>query len=376
MPKPMKTKLLPQPNNNVIMKPQLFTVDQPRPKPQTLDDHHRLGGSRLRGKKQTKVEDKTNLVREGLSYDEVRADLKRMLPIAVTQAAVERYGTVWRGVIDSKGTLYLFAADEKGFQLSEVDQTHVDKVRTLFFQLLDKERSITELAKQKLTDEEQNVLTDKLMNKALDKFDKRTNTTRDQRHHTKNGKKLPCRSCGSTKWNDHRFGVGDCCAPGAKEKKMKKALPRPKAEKTKPLPKDTKASKVQQGSGAQKPRYSYPGEKGGAKKPAPQKAGQPARNPNTPAGAKTAPMKQPKETEQDPQQVPGAPAADPTVLANQLGISVPVLLRIVKRFHKNEKLGGRKGFITFMLTRCKEVAKKHHLDGDYFGQVYDAVGKD
>lgn len=117
-----------------------------------------------------------------------------------------------------------------------------------------------------------------------------------------------------------------------------KALPKKaKEEKVKKTP-NKKASSKKAGAGG-KTRYNYPNEKkGGGGKP-----------------AQPLPLVVVQHDD--------SKNANPSELANQLGISIRTLQRCAQRL-------GREGFSKFMRSHLKRFSAKHRLDPDYWGTLY------
>jgi 2'-5' RNA ligase len=118
-----------------------------------------------------------------------------------------------------------------------------------------------------------------------------------------------------------------------------KALPKKtKEEKVKKTP-NKKASSKKAGAGG-KTRYNYPNEKKGG------------------AGGKPAQPLPLVVVQHD-----DSKNANPSELANQLGISIRTLQRCAQRL-------GREGFSKFMRSHLKRFSAKHRLDPDYWGTLY------
>lgn len=164
-------------------------------------------------------------------------------------------------------------------------------------------------------------------------------------------KKMSCSKCGTTAWTTMKAGIGDCC--------ISKALPKGKSSSDGAKKAKTKKASKEKAGATGKVRSSYPNETSGAGKNQQQGSTQPKKKPN--------PAQVPNDQEEGP------PVASPGDLANMLEMSVSSLQRIAHRFRDNTKLGGRSGFVSFMKTRLKTMARKHKLDGDYFGLIFDAL---
>lgn len=157
--------------------------------------------------------------------------------------------------------------------------------------------------------------------------------------------------------------------------RLKKALPRKSREQREAEqrkdPKPIKAGAKKAGSGG-KTRYTYPGEKGGAKKPKPEPQ-KPQSQPDGPELPKVdqAPIMVPKPN-RGPSDTPPQHSVDIEPLLQQLGITKQILVRVVRTFLQ-PNMRGREGFVDFMQNHLKGFAKKHGLDDDYFGLVFDVV---
>jgi 2'-5' RNA ligase len=128
---------------------------------------------------------------------------------------------------------------------------------------------------------------------------------------------------------------------------VQKALPKKtKEEKVKKTP-SKKSSSKKAGAGG-KTRYSYPNEK--------KKAGAGAGGGGKPAQPLSLVITQHDDSKN----------ANPSELANQLGVSMRTLQRCAKKL-------GREGFAKFMRSHLKRFSAKHRLDPDYWGTLYEQL---
>lgn len=178
--------------------------------------------------------------------------------------------------------------------------------------------------------------------------------------------------------------------------KMKKALPRMSDEQREEKNakvgfKPGKASAKQVGSGGQV-RYSYPGEKGGDKKPegggsegAPQQEMSPAQK----KAQQVAELPHPDLQQPAPDQAPVA-AAHPdkpnpedvrapdskqqpkhTLNVQELCAALNIRREVLQQIA--DRLKDRVRFQKFMMNMLRDFAEEHGLDGDYFGLLFDVL---
>lgn len=215
----------------------------------------------------------------------VREDLTKFSPVEVTRSAFRKSGHAYVGVIDSRGKPFYFALDSRGISLRAAP-VNDERAWKTFDRLMEAETETALQARRVAASEEMRSMRDELSEPML----------------------------------------------------VIKALPKkPKVDEAKKTP-STKASAKKAGAGG-RTRYSYPQEKGGAKKPGAQP--------------------QPLIVEHDDSR-----HADPGELANQLGVSVRTLARCAKQL-------GREGFAKYMRSHLKRFAAKHRLDPDYWATLYN-----
>ena len=252
------------------------------------------------------------------TFQDIRDDLAKFAKIPITRVAMKYASHAYSGIIDSSGDPYFFALNTRGLLLKKAPDDEV--TWRAFDQLRDAEQSVGIAARRIGATQEQAAIDQEFMMPTL-----------------------------------------------VVAKSLKKALPK-KDKSAEPVKKTPSRKSTKKKAGAKgKTRYSYPQDKN---KDKPRQKLEP--------GDLTKPQTSTPQQLQPQQPVPTPPApqppqADPTDLANQLGVSIETLKRVAKRFVENPKLGGEKGFVTFMKTRLQEVAEKHHLDGDYFHLIWAAL---
>lgn len=265
-------------------------------------------------------------------YREVRGDLTRFSPVEVTRSAIRRSDHAYVGVIDSRGTPYYFALDSRGVSVREAPESAwkaFDQLATEEHMAAVRQRRTESAGEMRRVDRE---LSEPalVITKGI-RYGKKVEWRRDVPHSTwwRNVKrKRPPK--------EPKGDAADSGEADAAEKSVRKALPRKNKEgETKKTP-SRKAVKKQAGAGG-KTRYTYPQEKG--------------------RGGAQVPL---VVTHDDHKH------ADPSELANQLGVSVRTLRRAAVQ------LGSDK-FSTFMRSRLKTFAQKHRLDPDYWGTLYAAL---
>jgi hypothetical protein len=323
-------------------------------------------------------------------YQSVRDDLVIYSPVEVSRSAFRRSNHAYAGVIDSKGTPYYFALDSRGISVREAD-VNDDRVWKTFERLSDEERGMAlrqrrVAAAEEMTNVDRELSTPQFIVKgpvteAVRQISK-THADASPRQHAKaaNHHDKMFKETGSQEHRHladaHRFAAHVKRGGGAAfismragedpvgaifntpaaggvghAKKVRftksephlviKALPKKaKEEKVKKTP-NRKASSKKAGAGG-KTRYNYPNEK---------------KNGMAGAGGKAQPLPLVVVQHDDSKN------ANPSELANQLGVSVRTLQRCAKKL-------GREGFAKFMRSHLKRFSAKHRLDPDYWGTLY------
>lgn len=355
-------------------------------------------------------------------YREVRDDLTRYAPVEVTRSAFRRAEHAYVGVIDSRGTPYYFALDSRGVSVREAptdaawkafdrlaDDEHMAAVRQRRVDAAEETRRIDrELSEPVLiitkglkygkkvewkhdvphsswwrnipkerggNDESEGDAVEqkpkkepkpKASESKMDAWRVKYPSGRVTRQNPKvaKGSKIPNgRAKGKRRsdFDQKQLRVGsqhelehtsdqDVASRIAmdhlvedpdyyiKLKKIEKALPKNDKNGDVKMAPTSKASKKQAGAGG-KTRYTYPQEKN-----------KPKVNP----GPDYVPLVVVHDDTKH---------ADPSELANQLGVSVRTLQRCAR------KLGGDE-FAKFMRSHLKRFAAKHRLDPDYWGTLY------
>jgi hypothetical protein len=248
-------------------------------------------------------------------FQEVRNDLVRYSPVEVTRSAFHRSNHAYVGVIDSKGKPYYFALDSRGISVREA-KIDDERVWKTFDQLAEQEHMMAVRKRRHDADAEM-VGVDRELSEP--KLVLTKGITIHRRPLTKKQRK------------------------GADDWRFKKALPK-KAKETsvKKTPNKTASKKVVGAGG--KPRYTYPNEKKPGAKP---------------GGKQQVPLVVAADHDDSKH-------ADPSELANQLGVSVRTLQHTARRL-------GRESFAKFMRSHLKRFAAKHRLDPDYWGTLYERL---
>jgi len=317
-------------------------------------------------------------------YREVRDDLTRFSPVEVTRSAIRRSDHAYVGVIDSRGTPYYFALDSRGVSVREAPEAAwkaFDRLATEEHMEAVRQRRTESAGEMRRVDRELSAPS-LVITKGI-KYGKKVEWRRDVPHSTwwrnvkrKRPPKEPkgeapkgdapkgdapkgggteaaekaeapalvlanyaaeYRRAGHELWLQLDDGESELDPPRPEDDAVGKALPRKSKEGEVKKTPSRKAVKKQAGAGG-KTRYTYPQEKGRG-------------------GGAQVPL---VVTHDDHKH------ADPSELANQLGVSVRTLRRAALR------LGSDK-FSTFMRSRLKTFAQKHRLDPDYWGTLYAAL---
>lgn len=243
-------------------------------------------------------------------YQDVRDDLAKYSPVDVTRAALAMRDHKYVGVIDSDGTPFRFVLSSRGIKVDAVPEAGLGEVWEEFDRLMEDEQRLSRTRRREQAHQEQ---------VAIDR------------------------------------GV---------EKTMKEALPLVITDEVeKALPKKSSETPVKK-TPAKKASTKKVGSKGNTRYGYPQEGKDKGTPPAAPAAAN--PVKVPREPEGDPQ-------VDPAEFANQFGLSIDTLQRVANRFASSDKLGGRDGFASFMRRQLSSAAKKHRLDGDYWGLLFEAL---
>lgn len=293
-------------------------------------------------------------------YQEIRDDLTRYAPVEVTRSAFRRAEHAYVGVIDSRGTPYYFALDSRGVSVREAP---TDAAWKAFDRLADDEHMAAVRQRRVDAAEETRRIDRELSEPVLIitkgiKYGKKVEWKHDVPHSSW-WRNIPKERGGSdeSEGDDVEQKPNKEPKPKASESKMDawrvkypsgrvarqnpkitKALPRGRGDDDVKRAPTSKASKKQAGAGG-KTRYTYPQEKNKSK-------------------VGTGPDYVPLVVVHD-----DTKHADPSELANQLGVSVRTLQRCAR------KLGGD-GFAKFMRSHLKRFAAKHRLDPDYWGTLY------
>lgn len=142
---------------------------------------------------------------------------------------------------------------------------------------------------------------------------------------------------------------------------MLKALPKKsKPDDVKQAPKMIGANGKKAGSGGQV-RYGYGAQgkeqEGGAMAPPPEQT----------------PKQKEAQTDVSPADPEPSKFVDPNKFASLLQTTGEVLKRVAAKFSASAKLGGKKGFIKFFLTKFKDLIEKHAIRSHYLGLLYDSL---
>lgn len=293
-------------------------------------------------------------------YQEIRDDLTRYAPVEVTRSAFRRAEHAYVGVIDSRGTPYYFALDSRGVSVREAP---TDAAWKAFDRLADDEHMAAVRQRRVDAAEETRRIDRELSEPILIitkgiKYGKKVEWKHDVPHSSwwrnipkerggsdeseggdveQKPKKEPKPKASESKMDAWRVKYPSGRV-ARKNPKITKALPRGRGDDDVKRAPTSKASMKQAGARG-KTRYTYPQEKNKSK-------------------VGTGPDYVPLVVVHD-----DTKHADPSELANQLGVSVRTLQRCAR------KLGGD-GFAKFMRSHLKRFAAKHRLDPDYWGTLY------
>jgi hypothetical protein len=294
-------------------------------------------------------------------YQEVRDDLARYAPIEVTRAAMQLRDHAYAGVIDSDGVPFRFVLNSRGLKITPIEEAGHSAAFLEFDDLMEAEqrraldRRRVEAAREQARISKETAVP----HPNLVVVEKSTAGERYAAEMRAEGAELAAQ-CGEEDLDQPRSEDALVVVEKARRTRrvertgpdawrFKKALP--KKSKDKPVKKTpSKKSSTKKVGAKGNTRYGYPQEKG-----------------SPPAQAAPAnPVKVPREPEGDPE-------VDPTEFANHFGLSVDTMRRVASRFATNEKLNGREGFVSFMKREMAQAAKKHRLDGDFWGLLFDGL---
>lgn len=270
-------------------------------------------------------------------FQEVRDDLVRYSPVAVSRSAFKRSEHAYVGVIDSQGTPYYFALDSRGISVRKASGDD-DRAWKTFDKLSDHEHAQALHRRRAEASAEVRRVDSELSAPVL--VIKADATLVANRYALRMARAS----------RDIASQIGDVEAVAREDAEidfLDKALPRKaKDDSVKKTP-SSKAAKKQAGAGG-KTRYTYPNEK--------KKAGSPTKGKTS--GPTPLPAGQPEHDD--------SAHANPGELANQLGVSVATLHKVARRL-------GRDGFSKFMRAHLKRFSAKHRLSPDYWGTLYERL---